>query len=96
MKSNKLAAAVVLMLSTGGATAACLPEPGSIICQDSQGEYHVAPYSEDSINNTYEPPVSAPSSYEISSSSSTPDASDGRLDAANTAYDPMEYFKKYQ
>lgn len=95
MKS-KYVAAVVLLLVAGGATASCLPDPGSIICQDSQGEYHVAPYSEDSINNTYEAPKSASSSYETSSLSSTSGASDGRPDTTNTKYDPKEYFRRYQ
>jgi hypothetical protein len=91
MKS-KYVAAVALFLVAGGATARCLPEPGSIICQDSQGEYHVIPYSEDSINKTYEPPKSesASSSYETSSHSSTQGASGGRLDTANTEYDLKE------
>jgi hypothetical protein len=91
MKS-KYIPAVVLLLIAEGATASCLPDPGSIICQDSQGEYHVTPYSEDSINKTYEPPKSASSSYETSSHS----VSDGRAETTNTEYDPKEYFRKYQ
>ena len=96
MKSNNYVAAVVLLLVSGGATASCLPDPGSIICQDSQGEYHVTPYSEDSLNKTYEPPESASSSYETSSLSSALDASDGRAETANTNDDPKEYFSRYQ
>ena len=96
MKSNNYVAAVVLLLVSGGATASCLPDPGSIICQDSQGEYHVVPHSEDSINKTYEPPESASSSYETSSLSSALDASDGRPNTTNTNDDPKEYFRKYQ
>ena len=91
MKS-KCVPAVVLLLVAGGATASCLPDSGSIICQDSQGEYHVTPYSEDSINKTYEPPKSASSSYETSSHS----VSGGRAETTNTEYDPKEYFRKYQ
>ena len=91
MKS-KYIPAVVLLLVAGGATASCLPDPGSIICQDSQGEYHVTPHSEESINKTYEPPKSASSSYETSSHS----VSDGRAETTNTEYDPKEYFRKYQ
>ena len=95
MKS-KYIPAVVLLLVAGGATASCLPDPGSIICQDSQGEYHVIPYSEDSmedsINKTHEAPKSASSSYETSSHS----VSDGRAETTNTEYDPKEYFRKYQ
>jgi hypothetical protein len=96
MKSNNYVAAVVLLLVSGGATASCLPDPGSIICQDSQGEYHVTPYSEDSINKTYEPPKSASSSYETSSLSAAVDASDGRPNTTNTKDDPKEYFRRYQ
>ena len=95
MKS-KYVAAVVLLLVAGGATASCLPDPGSIICQDSQGEYHVTPHSEDSINKTYEPPKSASSSYGTSSHSSTLGASGDRAETTNTEYDPKEYFRKYQ
>ena len=95
MKS-KYVAAVVLLLVAGGATASCLPDPGSIICQDSQGEYHVTPHSEDSINKTYEPPKSASPSYETSSHSSTPGASGGLAETTNTEYDPKEYFRRYQ
>jgi hypothetical protein len=91
MKS-KYVPAVVLLLVSGGATASCLPDPGSIICQDSQGEYHVTPYSEDSIDKTYEPPKSASSSYETSSDSVSGD----RAETTNTEYDPKEYFRKYQ
>jgi hypothetical protein len=87
---SKYVAAVALLLVAGGATARCLPEPGSIICQDSQGEYHVIPHSEDSINKTYEPPKSASSSDETSSHSSTQGASGGRLDTANKEYDLKE------
>ncbi|KIO48487.1 hypothetical protein SQ11_12235 [Nitrosospira sp. NpAV] len=95
MKSNYVAG-VVLLLVAGGATASCLPEPGSIICQDSQGEYHVAPHSEDSINKTYEPPKSASPSYETSSLSSALDTSDGRPNTTNIKDDPKEYFRQYQ
>jgi hypothetical protein len=95
MKS-KYVAAVVLLLVAGGATARCIPDPGSIICQDSQGEYHVTPYSEDSINNTYEPPKNASSSHETSSHSSILEASSGLPNTTNTEYDPKEYFRKYQ
>jgi hypothetical protein len=95
MKSQYVAA-VVLLLVAGGATASCLPEPGSIICQDSQGEYHVTPYSEDAINTTYELPKSASSSYETSSQSSTLGALGGRAETTNTEYDPKEYFRRYQ
>lgn len=95
MKS-KYVAAVALLLVAGGATASCLPDPGSIICQDSQGEYHVTPYSEDSINKTYEPPKSTSSSDETSSHSPTLGASGGRTNTTNTEYDPKEYFRKYQ
>ena len=92
MKS-KYVPAVALLLVAGGATASCLPDPGSIICQDSQGEYHVTPYSdEDSINKTYEPPKSASSSDETSSDSVSGD----RAETTNTEYDPKEYFRKYQ
>jgi hypothetical protein len=91
MKS-KYVPAVVLLLVAGGATASCLPDPGSIICQDSQGEYHVTPHSEDSINKTYEPPKSASSSYETSSDSVSGD----RAETTNTEYDTKEYFRKYQ
>ena len=91
MKS-KYISAVVLLLIAGVATASCLPDPGSIICQDSQGEYHVTPHSEDSINKTYEPPKSASSSYETSSDSVSGD----RAETTNTEYDPKEYFRKYQ
>ena len=95
MKS-KYVSAVVLLLVAGGATASCLPDPGSIICQDSQGEYHVTPHSEDSINKTYEPPKSASPSYETSSLSSALGASDGRLNTTNKKDDPKEYFRRYQ
>jgi hypothetical protein len=91
MKSKYLPA-VALLLVAGGATASCLPDPGSIICQDSQGEYHVIPSSEDSINKTYEPPKSASSSYETSSDSVSGD----RAETTNMEYDPKEYFRKYQ
>ncbi len=92
MKS-KYVPAVVLLLAAGGATASCLPDPGSIICQDSQGEYHVTPHSEDSINKTYEPPKSASSSYETSSDSVSGDIVSK---TTNTEYDPKEYFRKSQ
>jgi hypothetical protein len=95
MKS-KYVTAVALLLVAGGATASCLPDPGSIICQDSQGEYHVTPYSEDSINETYEPPASASSSYETSSHSSILGASGVRAETTNTEHDPKEYFRKNQ
>ena len=91
MKS-KYVAAVLLLLVAGGATASCLPDPGSIICQDSQGEYHVAPHSENSVNDAYEPLKSA-SSHEISSHSSAPN---GNLDTSIGGSDPKEYFRKYQ
>jgi hypothetical protein len=96
MKSNKYVTAVVLLLVSGGATAACLPDPGSIICQDSKGEYHVAPYSEDSMNKTYEPPKNTPPSYEASNHSFTLGASGVNPNTTNTKDDPKEYFRKYR
>lgn len=96
MKSNKYVAGVVLLLVAGGAAASCFPDPGSIICQDSKGEYHVTPHSEDSINKTYAPPKSVPSSYEASNHSFTLGASGVNSNATNTKDDPKEYFRRYQ
>jgi hypothetical protein len=89
MKSSQIITAAVLLLSTGVASASCLPGPGSMICQDSHGNYTVTPYPHDPRDNTYEAPKRSsgydrsPSGYDM-----TPGRAGGRPDTLSTEFNP--------